>query len=183
MNSLNLTWWKFPGSPFITDSEIKASTKPKPVDSFVDKQLVKFVDWLKSLSPVKLFITENPSTHLLNCYNDHELVKHSMRILSTLASHSIQEDKYGLVQQKLPDILNSLLETLTVLDKSLKHCNNVVITRHQQSMRGECVASVYRVVISFNKQLDSLSLKPEHQNKLMAFSQYKCWFIELIKKL
>ena len=145
----------------------------------MDKQLSKVADWLKQLPLVKLFIVEKPTSHILNCYSDHDLVKHSMRILSTLASRSIQEDKYGLVQQKLPDILNDLFEMLALLDKSAPlvdkgHPQFGEISRHQQGMRAECVASVYRIVISFNKQLDSLKLKPEHANKLMLFSQCKC---------
>ena len=69
----------------------------------------KLVQLIKQNKIVSLFYVENPNYKKEQKFVDSFLVINALKGLSNLAMYSLDEDEYGIVQQTLPEIINTLV--------------------------------------------------------------------------
>jgi len=105
--------------------------------------------------------------------------------LSSLAAVSLMEDKYGVVQKKLPEIIEELLlllEACEVFSKSLfnvpstNHSHHVeaaqLNTNHVTSLKLAVKTGLYTITTAFGYHISSIRLPSEHKKRLHAFLEF-----------
>lgn len=103
--------------------------------------------------------------------------------LSTIAVHSLHEDRYGVVQMNLPEIISTLLqlrESINQLPPSLFNVNTVSpYLRSFQSkpsgailLRNAVKRSLYNICITFNEYLSELVTNPNDLRILQNFIDF-----------
>lgn len=160
---------------------IKKGSKPqKTFEERKQMMMSRVLQRIKSFSIVSFFFSQQPDRHAANLFTNFYLVRWCVRILSVLAAKSVTEDVYGVVQCRLDQVLQELLELLIGLERNCKmpiSCTSpavVSLLRRQHSLKAECVSSIYRISTAFPHQLDTLHLKPELARRLALFSEFKC---------
>lgn len=104
--------------------------------------------------------------------------------LSSIAVHSIHEDRYGVVQMNLPEIITTLIqlrESVNQLPPSLFNVNTVSpYLRSFQSkpsgailLRNAVKRSLYNICITFNEYLPELVTNPNDLRILQNYIEFK----------
>ncbi|XP_071799757.1 nucleoporin NDC1-like [Asterias amurensis] len=123
-------------------------------------------------------------------FTDVQLHIWALEALSSLVTASYQEDTYGVVQGKLPEILVCMLAVQNALEKHFKlptslpkrnpsdfrpmrsgpiHPND----RLRFDLRSTVMTSLYRVVAAFGPHLKNIAMAPEYKRKLGHLMDYK----------
>jgi len=100
--------------------------------------------------------------------------------MSHLITHSISEDRYGVVQKDLAMILVELLSLLQTLERhkglTATARKNRFETRDlqlKQDLRVTLKSSLYRITVTFGDHLNALDLPAEHKNRLANYHSFK----------
>lgn len=141
----------------------------------------RFSAWIKShFTYLDFFFAQQADRHFANLFTNFHIVRWSVRSLSVLAAKSVDEDDYGVVQCRLRNILQQLLDLLTGLERNCKIPTGnssqavLLLVKRQQALKAECVSALYRISNAFPRHLDSIHLEPEQSRRLALFTEYKC---------
>ncbi|XP_039590983.1 nucleoporin NDC1 [Polypterus senegalus] len=106
--------------------------------------------------------------------------------LSHLVAASYFEDKFGVVQTTLPDILSSMLNLQKAVDKHFKlpHASSkpmrtsgsLVDASYKTlrfALRAALKTAIYRITTTFGDHLTAVQMSEEHRKRLQLFLDYK----------
>uniref|UniRef100_H2YNY6 Nucleoporin NDC1 n=1 Tax=Ciona savignyi TaxID=51511 RepID=H2YNY6_CIOSA len=116
---------------------------------------------------------------MANLYSDHNIHRWAIRSLASLSAASLAEDDYGVVQRRLHQVLNVLLDLLITLEKngkvlpSLSFAAAGKMLREQQSIKCETISAIYRITDTFSNQLESIPVDAEFRRKLRSFVDHQ----------
>ncbi|XP_055680273.1 nucleoporin Ndc1-like [Lutzomyia longipalpis] len=161
---------------------------PTPPDSTTSAKFYTLQDFRKMLSDYiasgKRYLMTYPGIHFLFSETPFEEVffhlKHSQRIIwiiqaiAALTEKSIEEDKFGVVQTDLTDIIRTFLQLKGVLDK----IGNLMlgerrIDRNFLALKSASRRSLYRISNTFSPYFGDLLLSDSDLRQLSLFVTYK----------
>jgi len=133
----------------------------------------------------KILETAKPVKPVTDVFKHLQITLWCMEALSNLAAVSLIEDKYGVVQKKLPEIIEELLlvlEACEVFSKSLfnvpstNHSHHVeaaqLNTNHVSTLKLAVKTGLYTITTAFGYHISSIRLSSEHKKRLHAFLEF-----------
>nr|XP_002129457.1 nucleoporin NDC1 [Ciona intestinalis] len=151
----------------------------KTLNSQIQALLQRGASAIKKFPVVSFLFNEIPSHSMANLYSEHNIYRWSIRSLSSLSAYSLNEDDYGVVQRRLHEVINCLLDLVVTLDKHgkvLPICTSEttnLMLRQQQSIKNEAKSAVYRITDTFSTQLESIPVDAEFRRKLRSFVEHQ----------
>nr|XP_039264617.1 nucleoporin NDC1-like [Styela clava] len=166
--------WTSPTKVGKDDTLTQTSFVPAPFQVGVfQKRWGYFMQNLKTLSIVQYFFKPIPTRQLRNLYREHFIYKCAMQILSYLCAASVLEDKFGIVQGHLHEIISSLIELLVASEKLGKVSpSSTYVYKLHVGLRNEIKASLHRITDAYGESLKSVNLSQEHRRRLEGFCSY-----------
>uniref|UniRef100_A0A182MKP1 Nucleoporin NDC1 n=1 Tax=Anopheles culicifacies TaxID=139723 RepID=A0A182MKP1_9DIPT len=121
-----------------------------------------------------LFIESKSSKSYYLLSVQSQLIVKVTQSLVAIASRSLAEDTYGVLQNDLPCIAHTLLELKKVVDK-IGSINLDVkrVDRNYIALKGAIKKSLYRFTIAFGPYLKHLVIEPEDIKMLQAFVNFR----------
>ncbi|CAN8004658.1 unnamed protein product [Ixodes hexagonus] len=174
------------GTPGMMMSPLSPRTPEPPQPSL----LVKTLEAIKKKPLVAYFIAELPEVKSRTLFAQCQPLIWAVEGLCLLVCASYKEDKYGVVQATLPDILATLLDMeqartlpcpIYVLERHLKRCASLRRTANagtgrevllRRSLAASVNAGLYQIACTFNKHLGSLNLTEEQRRRLKQFVDF-----------
>lgn len=121
----------------------------------------------------------------INVFENIQIVLWCVEGLCNLAAISVKEDKYGVVQKKLPGIVEELLLLLEACELFRKKLFNVPSSNHSQHVEAAQMntthattlklavkTGLYMLATSFGYHINSIRLPVEHKKRLHAFLEF-----------
>ena len=113
-------------------------------------------------------------------YAKSQIVIWAVEGMSNLVSASFEEDRYGVVQKDLPQVIEALLLLQQTVEKHRKGATatarkNRFETRDlqlKQELRVALKSSLFRICVVFGEYLDSLAIAPELRNRLNNYQTF-----------
>lgn len=142
-------------------------------------------DVQQGLRAVKAKLLALPGIHYLLAEQHyarvHYTLKQSQQIvwllegISQLASCSLREDEYGIVQKTLPAIVAQLLELKGVTDRveATISMDRSKCRSHQKALRSAVKRSLYNIASTFGDYLNDLILPDADREALLAYVYYR----------
>ncbi|GFO25167.1 nucleoporin ndc1 [Plakobranchus ocellatus] len=138
---------------------------------------------LKSLPFLSQVFEESPEHNSRLLFSSCQLQIWAVEALSEIAAKAYTEDKYGVVQTVLPNIISVLLHLHEVLEKHLKLSSSFARKANnsdesppdillKQKLFASNKASIYRIINTYRYHLSDLRLGQEHLKKLQPFTEY-----------
>lgn len=125
---------------------------------------------------------ENTNYKTEQLFVDSFLVINALKGLSNLAMHSFTEDEYGIVQQTLPDIINTFIELQKILEKfNPSHTSTTIsfkVLQRTDANRIELLMqkltfilneSMFKITQTFGTSLKSFGLSEEAMHRMKRF--------------
>uniref|UniRef100_A0A090XEJ5 Putative nucleoporin ndc1 n=1 Tax=Ixodes ricinus TaxID=34613 RepID=A0A090XEJ5_IXORI len=166
--------------PWDNDRAPVSAGAPKP-PAVEPPLLVKAVEALKKKPFVAYFVAELPEVKSRTLFAQCQPLIWAIEGLCLLVCASYKEDKYGVVQATLPDILATLLDTEQALEKHLKRCASLRRTANagtsrevllRRSLAASLSSGLYQIACTFNKHLGGLNLAEEQRRRLKQFVDF-----------
>ncbi|GAB6026622.1 Nucleoporin NDC1 [Chamberlinius hualienensis] len=156
--------------PIATSFVPITTTVTSSIHNNIDEWRKKFV----KLPVVAYWINEQPFDAANKIFADSQLYILIIESLTFLIIHSVNEDKYGVVQKDLPDIIAAMIDLQKAINHAFKnelgssrrHHLNPKVTSLQISLK----MSLYRIVTIFEDYLSALGLSSEN---LLYLTRYK----------
>lgn len=160
------------------------SKESKAIGVATDKSLKKITNiWdklVQRFSKNKLF-TPNQELSLRNAFAQCQIVIWAIEGLSQMIAASVLEDKFGVVQRNLSEILTLLLnlqqtvERYKGLSMSCKHApaNKIRDIQLKQELRSAIKTSIYRITNAFGSHVSAISVPGEFQQKLDNYTRFQ----------
>lgn len=143
--------------------------------------LVKALEALKKKPLIAYFVAELPEVKSRTLFAQCQPLIWAIEGLCLLVCASYKEDRYGVVQVTLSDILATLLDMEQVLEKHLKRCASLRRTANagtsrevllRRSLAASASSGLYQIACTFNKHLGGLNLTEEQRRRLKQFSDF-----------
>lgn len=161
------------------------STNGLQQNSFVNNLSQKLMGFLKKQHMFSNIYKENKNYKTEQLFVDSFLVINALKGLSNLAMSSYTEDEYGIVQQTLPDIINTFIELQKILEKfNPTHSSTTIsfkVLQRSDANKIELLMqkltfilneSMFKITQTFGPSLKSLSLSDEAMHRMKRF--YLC---------
>lgn len=154
------------------------SPKPKSPER---SRLNMLTDKLKKQPLIAYFMAELPEASSRKLFSECQPLIWAVEGLCLLVSASFTEDKFGVVQITLSDILSALLDLEQVLDRhnkgvfGIRRTASVVPSRDVQLRRAlgsAVVTGIHHIVVAFGPHLRSITLSEEHRRRLAQFAEF-----------
>ncbi|XP_060081470.1 nucleoporin NDC1-like isoform X2 [Ylistrum balloti] len=149
------------------------------VQTFKDLTLV----YLKKKPVFSYFLSELPDSKSRKLFATCQVQVWAVEALSNFATASYTDDKYGVVQRSLPEIVTAIVNLQENVEKHFKLATatsrrNQRDLGHYDTQLGYLLqttlkSSMYKIVNTFGKHILSLNLSPECVRKLRLFMDYK----------
>nr|XP_032826780.1 nucleoporin NDC1 [Petromyzon marinus] len=136
--------------------------------------------------PVSYFVHKLPESSSQALFADCQAHIWALEALSHLVAASITEDRFGVVQTRLSEILNAMLALQDAVDRHFKlpqapnrparQAHSLVDSSHKNlrfALRAALKTAVYRVASTFGEHLNSVQVAPEYRRRLQMFLDYK----------
>uniref|UniRef100_A0A182N9U4 Nucleoporin NDC1 n=1 Tax=Anopheles dirus TaxID=7168 RepID=A0A182N9U4_9DIPT len=103
-----------------------------------------------------------------------QLIVKVTQSLVAIASRSLEEDTYGVLQNDLPCIVHTLLELKKVVDKiGVINLDVKKVDRNYIALKGAVKKSLYRFTTAFGPYIKHLVIEPEDKKALQAFINFR----------
>lgn len=173
---MNKSWLPSP-SKLLSSLTRPSENKDVQITSPLHKQV---------LSPAKpVLIKEAKPTEPVDVFEKLQMTLWCVEGLSNLAAISLSEDKYGVVQKKLPNIIEELVLLLEACEMYWKCLFNVPTTNHSQHVEAAQMntthaatlklatkTGLYTITTAFGYHISSVRLPTEHKKRLHAFLEF-----------
>lgn len=159
-----------PGTPSSESNKQEAKSEGKR-----ESKAMLFASMLKRIPGYDFLFTESKSakSHYLLSVQSQLIVK-VVQSLVAIASRSLYEDSYGVLQNDLPCIVHALLELKKVVDK-IGSINLDVkkVDRNYIALKGAVKKSLYRFTTAFGPYIKHLVIEPEDIKALQGFVNFR----------
>lgn len=147
---------------------------PQDLQNGVENCLQTARGKLLALPGINYFLAEQHYARVYYVLKQSQRIVWLLQGISTLASCSIREDDYGIVQKTLPAIVAQLLELKTVTDQVEKiSLDRNKFKGHQKALRSAVKRSLYNIASSFGDYLNDLILPDSDREALISYVYYR----------
>ncbi|XP_054266639.1 nucleoporin NDC1 [Macrosteles quadrilineatus] len=130
---------------------------------------------------IAYFFGESPDTRINFLLCKSQPVIWAVQGLAFLCSASLTEDRYGIVQKDLPDIINTVVNLKQVLDKLFKQnlivkksfANDPLDVQMKYLLRSSVKRSLYLIAVTFGPYMKDIQLPVDVKLQLDNFSAFK----------
>uniref|UniRef100_A0A182PQS3 Nucleoporin NDC1 n=1 Tax=Anopheles epiroticus TaxID=199890 RepID=A0A182PQS3_9DIPT len=168
IRSLSTPTLATPNGGTLQENQAKSEAK-------AESKAIIFAMALKRIPGYDYLFTESKSAksyYLLSVQS--QLIVKMIQSVVAIASRSIYEDTYGVLQNDLPCIVHTLLELKKVVDK-IGSINLDVkkVDRNYIALKGAVKKSLYRFTTAFGPYIKHLVIEPEDIKALQAFINFR----------
>lgn len=129
---------------------------------------------LLALPGINYFLAEQHYSRVYFVLKQSQRIVWLLQGISTLASSSLKEDEYGVVQKTLPAIVAQLLELKQVTDQVEKiSMDRTKFKGHQKALRSAVKRSLYNIASTFGEYLNDLILPDSDREALISYVYYR----------
>lgn len=147
---------------------------PQDVQQGVENCLRTAKGKLLALPGINYFLAEQHYARVYYVLKQSQRIVWLLQGISTLASCSIREDEYGIVQKTLPAIVAQLLELKLVTDQvDAISMDRKRFKSHQKALRSAVKRSLYNIASTFGDYLNDLILPEADREALVAYVYYR----------
>ncbi|KAK7575672.1 hypothetical protein V9T40_011958 [Parthenolecanium corni] len=146
-----------------------------PAENYVDISS-KIANFLKTIRPVSFMLEELKEKQLVSALQHYQALSLACYSMANLASASMAEDRFGIVQQDLSVIINALLKLYVTLNKLVVVVNrkpNSSILQIKKHLVHVVKSSLYKLAIDFGPYVKDLSLPAEDEKLFTNFILFK----------
>lgn len=148
--------------------------QPEDVQQGVDRCLQAIQNKLVSLPGIHYLLAEQHYARVYFVLRQSQRIVWLVQGLATLASRSISEDDYGIVQKTLPAVIAQLLELRAVVDRVEKiSMDRGKFKGHHRALRSAVRRGLYTIASSFGAYLNDLILTDSDRAALLPYVNYK----------
>ncbi|XP_072929179.1 nucleoporin NDC1 [Epargyreus clarus] len=169
-------------SPYLL--ELKDHTKNKTENTFTDALKEDFNNFINKLCQkpgFNYFFGELTDTRLKFVLIQAQPVMWTCEGLANITAASLKEDKYGVVQNDLPVVINALVNLKQNLDKLTKPglvprkhiLNDVLAMKIKSALLSSVKRSLYKIVLTFSKYFHEIPLDSDIQMAIQPFLSCK----------
>ncbi|CAL4122903.1 unnamed protein product [Meganyctiphanes norvegica] len=160
----------------INKNEVKAASVP------LSEKLKTVLLGLKRYPVFCYFMTELPDATNRSIFAEAASVINSVYGLGDLIAASYTEDKYGVVQRNIPDILTAFIQLQQVVDKvgrggPNRKIGNIEVAPSDQQLRKALRlalrSTLYTITTTFKDTIKEISVSAECQSKLRSYLEFK----------
>ncbi|XP_033736959.1 nucleoporin NDC1-like [Pecten maximus] len=179
---ITTTTLSYRGATTMTNGNSSSPPVDKPasnLQTFKDLTLM----YLKKKPVFSYFLSELPDSKSRKLFATCQVQVWAVEALSNFATASYTDDKYGVVQRSLPEIITAVVNLQENVEKHFKLATttsrrNQKDLGHYDTQLGYLLqttlkSSMYKIVNTFGKHILSLNLSPECVRKLKLFMDYK----------
>lgn len=143
--------------------------------SIINDKLLAIKTGFIQTSGVNYWFHENEQQKISYLINtQHQLISWTSQSIATLAAHSLHEDKYGVVQDKLCKIFKSLLNLKHHLDNIAgKNMLDVDAKQNCLSLRNSVRRSIYTISTAFGDYIPDLIVDANDLRIIQNYVNYK----------
>ncbi|XP_050717069.1 uncharacterized protein LOC126998905 isoform X2 [Eriocheir sinensis] len=169
-----------PPNPAGTDINKNEVAKPQPTS--LKTRISKLLQSLKRYQIFGYFLSELPDAVNRSIFVEALPVIWAVHALGDLAAASFTEDKFGVVQRNIPDILMAF----TQLQKVLDNLGRATITRRantagnyqlelklRKALRASLRSALYTITTTFGPTVLEMQVSADCQNKLKSYLEFK----------
>jgi nucleoporin NDC1 len=168
-------------SPIHAKDDNKQTTTDNFFIQYYKNMKKNLINYLLSKRLISYIFAEQFENKLRHVINDAQAVIWAADAISTLATVSLNEDPYGIVQKDLPEIIEVLLCLKQSLDKLQKlnisirkpMSDDKFLKQTLTALRSAIRRSLYRIVSHFKNYIDDLALSPMTVDHLQPFFTYR----------
>ena len=164
--------------------ELKDHNKSKAEETFgnvVKEEFNVFLQKLCQKPGISYLFGELTDTKLKFLLMQAQPVMWTCEGLANIAAASLNEDKYGVVQNDLPIVISTLINLKQNLDKLTKPglvprkhiLNDVIAIKMKTALISSVKRSIYKIAITFSKYIHEIPLDPDIQVALQPFLMCK----------
>ena len=158
----------------VSGTKLEDITVPPSISpaKLLSNNIASFMTSLKKQPLLALFFKVKDDADIRAVFCKSQATIWSVDILSHLVANSIVEDKFGVVQKDLPEILTSLL-TLDCLLLAPRKSGGVLEEdmKLKSELKGAVKAAIQRIAISFGEHIRAIPLKSEIRAKMVNYQQ------------
>ncbi|XKL66103.1 hypothetical protein PGB90_009523 [Kerria lacca] len=149
----------------------KFSTEEKVEETFVQK----ICNYVKTIRFISYFAEEMKEKQLESALQHYQAVSLACYSLANLAAASKAEDKFGIVQQNLSEIINIFLKFYVTLNKlvMINKKPNSSILQVKRYLTNVVKSCLYKLSIDFGSYVKDLSLNTEDEKLFANFILFK----------
>ncbi|XP_043941395.1 nucleoporin NDC1 [Protopterus annectens] len=160
--------------------------KPNFVSIWFQQKQEQVKHFLGRRALIMYLFDKHPEASSQALFADSQAHIWALEGLSHLVAASLSEDRFGVVQMKLPSILNALLALQEAVDKHFKlpHVSSKPVRPSESltdmsfktlrfALRSSLRTAIYRITTAFGEHLNSVQISAEHQKRLQQFLEYK----------
>lgn len=155
---------------YIDEKSSNANKKPK------DTLFSKIANSLKSIRVIAYFAEEMTEKQIEFALQNNQALALACYSISNLAAASKQDDKYGVVQQDLSNIITCLLQLNLALNKLVVVINkkpNSSILQIKKFLASVVKSSLYKLSNNFGSYTRDLNLSAEDEKLFSSFVSFK----------
>lgn len=160
--------------------------KPSFISVWFQQKQEQAKNFLGRRALIMYLFDKHPEASSQALFADSQAHIWALEGLSHLVASSLSEDRFGVVQTKLPSILNTLLALQEAVDKHFKlpHVSSKPLRPSGSlidmsyktlrfALRSSLRTAIYRITTAFGEHLNSVQISAEHQKRLQQFLEYK----------
>lgn len=147
---------------------------PQEVQNGVENCLRSVQAKLMALPGIHYLLAEQHYARVYFVLRQSQRIVWLVQGIAALASRSLREDEYGIVQKTLPSIVAQLLELKAVTDQvDVVSMDRGKIRSHQRALRSAVKRSLYSIASSFGDYLNDLILPDADREALLTYVYYR----------
>lgn len=147
---------------------------PQEVQNGVENCLRSSQAKLMALPGIHYLLAEQHYARVYFVLRQSQRIVWLVQGIAALASRSLREDEYGIVQKTLPSIVAQLLELKAVTDQvDVVSMDRGKIRSHQRALRSAVKRSLYSIASSFGDYLNDLILPDADREALLTYVYYR----------
>uniref|UniRef100_A0A1B6LNX9 Nucleoporin NDC1 n=1 Tax=Graphocephala atropunctata TaxID=36148 RepID=A0A1B6LNX9_9HEMI len=164
------------------------NVKPREYQSHIEIAFITSQNWLVSKLEqfykkpyIAYFFAETPVSRINYLLCQSQPVIWAVESLGFLAAASLNEDRYGIIQQDLPEIITTIVGLKQVLDKLFKQNlivkksfpNDPLDVQMKYLLRSSVKRSLYRIAVNFGPYIRDLKLPVDVEVQMNHFIAFK----------
>lgn len=172
--------------PALVPSPVAGAQKPSIVSLWIQNRQEQVKNVLAKRVLIMYLFNKLPEASSQALFAESQAHIWALEGLSHLVAASYTEDRFGVVQTTLPDILGTMLTLQEAVDKHFKlpHASSkpartsgsLVDTSYKTlrfALRASLKTAIYRITTTFGEHLNAVQVSAEHRKRLQQFLEYK----------
>ncbi|XP_068248061.1 nucleoporin NDC1-like [Palaemon carinicauda] len=171
-----------PLDPSVASTDINKNAVVKAPTVTMKERLQKILDGLKKYPVFAYILAELPDATNRSIFADALPVIWAVQAFGDLVSSSFTEDKYGVAQRNIPDILAAFLQLQKVVDglsrgtisKRAGTSDSLPAEfKLRRALRSALRSALYTVTTTFGPSILEMKMSAEYQSKLQLYLDFK----------